>query len=120
MAISTTARPVRVHWKRRSGTVAPSVILLLIFAACFAPQAALAQAGPSSQPNSGFLQTWVGVPSQPPAPVPKDPNAQMLVKADELHYDYANNRVTAVGNVQIYYNGTRLEANNIVYDQQTK
>ena len=32
-----------------------------------------------------------------------DPNAQMLVRADELQYDNANNRILAVGNVQIYY-----------------
>ena len=44
MATSTTARPVRVRWNRRSGIVAPGAILLLIFAACLAPRAALAQA----------------------------------------------------------------------------
>jgi LPS-assembly protein len=123
MATSTTARPVRVRWPCRSGTVAPGAILLLILAACFAPQTAHAQLGSSDQPNSGFNQTWVGVPNKPSSVgvnTAKDPNAQMLVKADELHYDYANNRVTAVGNVQIYYNGSRLEANNVVYDQKTK
>ncbi|HYS48461.1 MAG TPA: LPS-assembly protein LptD [Xanthobacteraceae bacterium] len=50
----------------------------------------------------------------------KDPNAQMLVKADELNYDYSNNRVIALGSVQIYYSGTRLEADKVVYDQKTK
>src|SRR5450759_4909178 len=28
---------------------------------------------------------------------------QMLVKANEIDYDYANHRVSAVGNVQMYY-----------------
>jgi LPS-assembly protein len=124
MAIATTARPTRVRWHRRSGTVAPGAALLLMLAACFTPRAALAQAGPNEAPNTGFTQTWVGVPSQPSSPgvnvTKRDPNAQMLVKADELHYDYANNRVTAVGNVQIYYNGSRLEANSVIYDQKTK
>jgi len=124
MATSTTARPVRARWLRWSGTVAPGAILLLILAACFAPRAALAQGGPSALPNTGFNQTWVGVPSAP-APsgggtATRDPNAQMLVKADELNYDYANSRVIAVGNVQIYYNGSRLEANKVIYDQKTK
>jgi LPS-assembly protein len=121
---STTARPMRVRWHCRSGTVAPGALLLLMLAACFAPRAALAQMGGSTLPNSGFNQTWVGVPSGPPSSGPgvatRDPNAQMLVKADELNYDYANNRVIAVGNVQIYYNGSRLEANKVVYDQKTK
>ncbi len=30
---------------------------------------------------------------------------QMLVQANEINYDYANNRVAAVGNVQIYFTG---------------
>jgi LPS-assembly protein len=79
--------------------------------------------GANPTPNTGFNQTWVGVPSQPPPGAgaqKKDPNAQMLVKADELHYDYANNRVTALGSVQIYYNGSRLEANKVIYDQKVK
>src|SRR4051812_31644792 len=33
---------------------------------------------------------------------PRD-NAPMLVQATEIRYDYANDRVLAVGNVQIYY-----------------
>lgn len=61
---------------------------------------------------------------RPPAPPPvKDPNAnsgQMLVKALEINYDYNNNRVAAVGNVQIYYNGSTLEADKVIYDQKTK
>jgi LPS-assembly protein len=99
-------------------------MLLLALSACFEPRPALAQAGASPTPNTGFNQTWVGVPSLPPPTSTglqaKDPNAQMLVKADELHYDYSNTRVTAVGNVQIYYNGSRLEANKVIYDQKVK
>jgi LPS-assembly protein len=45
---------------------------------------------------------------------------QMLVQAAEIDYDYANNRVAAVGNVQIYYGGSTLEADKVVYDQKTK
>ena len=44
----------------------------------------------------------------------------MLVQAKEINYDYANERVSAVGNVQIYYNGSVLEANKVIYDQKTK
>jgi LPS-assembly protein len=44
----------------------------------------------------------------------------MLVRANEIHYDYANERVSAVGNVQIYYSGTTLEGDRVIYDQKTK
>ena len=44
----------------------------------------------------------------------------MLVQASEIDYDYANHRVSAVGNVQIYYGGSTLEADRVIYDQTTK
>jgi LPS-assembly protein len=45
---------------------------------------------------------------------------QMLVQAREIDYDYSNNRVAAVGDVQIYYSGSTLEADRVIYDQKTK
>jgi LPS-assembly protein len=45
---------------------------------------------------------------------------QMLVQAAEINYDYANHQVAAVGNVQIYYGGSTLEADKVVYNQATK
>jgi LPS-assembly protein len=48
------------------------------------------------------------------------PGAQMLVKADEIRYDYTNELVSAVGNVQIYYNGATVEADKVIYDQKNK
>ena len=45
---------------------------------------------------------------------------QMLVQATEIDYDYANKRVAAVGNVQIYYGNSTLEADRVIYDQKTK
>ena len=50
----------------------------------------------------------------------KSGQKQMLVQATEIDYDYANNRVAAVGNVQIYYGDSTLEANRVIYDQKTK
>lgn len=50
----------------------------------------------------------------------KSGQKQMLVQANEINYDYTNNRVAAVGNVQIYYGGSTLEANRVVYDQKAK
>jgi LPS-assembly protein len=45
---------------------------------------------------------------------------QMLVRAEEINYDYSNERVSAVGNVQIYYGDSTLEADRVIYDQKTK
>ena len=44
----------------------------------------------------------------------------MLVRADELQYDNTNNRIIAVGNVQIYYKRSTLEADKVIYEQSTK
>ena len=60
----------------------------------------------------------------PIPPRPKPPKAandgQMLVQAVEVDYDYNNSRVSAIGNVQMFYNGTSVEADKVIYDQKTK
>jgi LPS-assembly protein len=60
----------------------------------------------------------------PLPPRPKPPkvanDSQMLVQATEVDYDYNNSRVSAVGNVQLFYNGTSVEADRVIYDQKTK
>jgi len=58
----------------------------------------------------------------PPKPkrAPAPNNGQMLVQANEVDYDYNNSRVSAVGNVQLFYNGTSVEADKVIYDQKTK
>jgi LPS-assembly protein len=58
----------------------------------------------------------------PPRPKPPRPanDGQMLVQAVEVDYDYNNSRVSAVGNVQLFYNGTSVEADKVIYDQKTK
>jgi LPS-assembly protein len=50
----------------------------------------------------------------------KNGKGQMLVQADEIKYDYTNELVSAVGNVQIYYSGATLEADKVIYDQRSK
>jgi LPS-assembly protein len=59
---------------------------------------------------------------RPPRPVTPRPanDGQMLVQAVEVDYDYNNSRVSAVGNVQMFYNGTSVEADKVIYDQKTK
>jgi LPS-assembly protein len=83
------------------------------------------------RPASAQKRALVQFPGRPKAPVqsgtgllggpPKaGTNEQMLVRAGEVNYDYTNERVSAVGNVQIYYNGSALEADQVIYDQKTK
>jgi LPS-assembly protein len=62
------------------------------------------------------------VPKKPPTPPHVTPQGQkqMLVSAREIDYNYSGNQVSAVGNVQIYYDGSTLEADKVVYDQVSK
>ena len=66
-------------------------------------------------------------PTRPPRSTPKSSptNSQgektpMLLQATEVHYDYNNKRVSAVGNVQIYFSGTTVEADKLIYDETTR
>jgi LPS-assembly protein len=110
---STTPRPILRRWARLP-KAAPAMVLALVCACLALPRPAAAQ---------DFLTFRQQL--RPTAPkgsslthAPAD--AQMLVKANEVDYDYTNHRVAAVGNVQIYYNGATIEADRVVYDQVTK
>ena len=74
-----------------------------------------------AMPSEAFAQGFVYNP-RPPRPVTVRPanDGQMLVQANEVDYDYNNSRVSAVGNVQLFYNGTSVEADKVIYDQKTK
>ena len=67
-------------------------------------------------------QVLLHFPNRPrqPAPPATSPDAPMLVQADQIKYDYPNNLVAAVGNVQIYYRGATIEADEVIYDQKAK
>jgi len=115
MAGLACARPPAPRPHRRGAAKIVAVLSLLVCGGLFA----------SSVPAAA--QT-LNFPQRPPKP-PKSKIAiereqsgqkQMLVQAREIDYDYANNRVAAVGNVQIYYGGATLEADKVVYDQKTK
>jgi LPS-assembly protein len=60
--------------------------------------------------------------TRPKQNVPPRPagDAPMLVEANEIKYDYSNNIVAAMGNVQIYYKGSTIEADQVIYDQKAK
>jgi LPS-assembly protein len=79
------------------------------------------------QASAQEVETPAGTPlhftPRPPPPPKKPPppsNQPMLVQATEIRYDYTNNSVAAVGNVQIYYGGATIEADQVSYDQKTK
>ena len=87
---------------------------LLVFAgySLLVPERSLAQ-------SVGNLLHFPPRPAAPKPPAtPSD--APMLVQATEIRYDYTNNTVSAVGNVQIYYRGSTVEADEVVYDEKTK
>jgi LPS-assembly protein len=71
---------------------------------------------------AAFAQSFTYNPRPPKPPVTARPanDGQMLVQANEVDYDYNNSRVSAVGNVQLFYNGTSVEADKVIYDQKTK
>ena len=70
-------------------------------------------------PASAQSFTYNPLPPRPKPPKVANDN-QMLVQATEVDYDYNNSRVSAVGNVQLFYNGTSVEADKVIYDQKTK
>jgi LPS-assembly protein len=108
MAPPARPRPARSRRRNRGG----AAILLLLAAAAI-----------GAGIDSRAARAQLTFPSRPPPPKPPPAAAgdpQMLVRADEVDYDYTNTRVSAVGNVQIYYSGSTLEADRVIYDQKTK
>ncbi|NVN86582.1 MAG: LPS-assembly protein LptD [Rhodopseudomonas sp.] len=100
----------------RGGRRAMAVWLGQLLAIMLAGAIDLTAATPASA--QGF--TYNQPPVRPKTPRPAENNGQMFVQATEVNYDYNNSRVSAVGNVQMFYNGTNVEADRIVYDQKTK
>lgn len=104
---------VRRYGSRLAAIHGPVLALILGF--IFAGALEIGLTTPASA--QGF--TYNPGPTRPrPARVAND--GQMLVQAVEVDYDYNNSRVSAVGNVQMFYNGTSVEADKVIYDQKTK
>jgi LPS-assembly protein len=102
-------------WRRRVRQVG----LVLLSAAALVGACAL---------NSVPVQAQVQFDFPPPPARSKPPLLQrppgaptpMLLQATEIQYDYTNKRVSAVGNVQIYYSNSALEADKVTYDEKSK
>ncbi|SDS34660.1 LPS-assembly protein LptD [Bradyrhizobium canariense] len=104
--------PVRRHRSRLA--VISRHILALVVGLIIANAFGVALITPASAQYS-----YNPVPPRPKPPRPPS-DGQMLVQAVEVDYDYNNSRVSAVGNVQMFYNGTSVEADKVIYDQKTK
>src|SRR5262249_61408685 len=101
-----------VHRVARSGIGAVWLALTIAIGLLLAPAAH----APAS------AQDMLACPPRP-KPVPRAQRTgqeQMLVRAEQINYDYSNERVSAVGNVQLYYGASTLEADRVIYDQKTK
>lgn len=105
---------VRRYCARLTAVSGPVVAVLFGF--LLAGALGLATAPPASA--QGF--TYNPRPPKPPVTARPANDGQMLVQAVEVDYDYNNSRVSAVGNVQMFYNGTSIEADQVIYDQKTK
>jgi LPS-assembly protein len=108
-------RCTRVRRHRVRLTAVGGSVLALVFGFVLAGALGIATATPAAA--QGFSYN-----PRPARPVPPHAanDGQMLVQAVEVDYDYNNSRVSAVGNVQMYYNGTSVEADKVIYDQKTK
>jgi LPS-assembly protein len=128
MAPLAAARSIARCFAARSGNprayacLRNAIAVAVLAAFC----ASLIDIGPASAQSRGIFQfptrpkTGTGQGLNLQGGRPKDATGQMLVRADEINYDYTNERVAAVGNVQIYYGESSLEADKVIYDQKTK
>ena len=120
MVSRSPARPRRSS--RAFALAAACALLSMLFVAA-------AQAQSDQTPPQPQGQTQAQAPSQPAKKRPtllqgalekkKDDKDSMLVNADELVHNYHDNLVSAVGHVQIYYQGAVLEADRVTYDRNT-
>jgi LPS-assembly protein len=111
------ARAVRPSASSRCRCVWASVAILIALLAFAVP--CLLVSEPAAAQGVGNLMRFPPRPPIPPKPAQQS-DAPMLVQAAEIRYDYTNNTVSAVGNVQIYYNGSTVEADEVIYDQKSK
>ena len=89
-------------WPRRFRSLSATLAILIVFAG--AGPTPLAQN--AADPFSEIFQS--------------DPDAQMLLEADRLVYDFDNEIVEAIGQVEIYYIDYVVTADRITYFQVTR
>jgi LPS-assembly protein len=102
-------RPARIA---RPGVLAAAVAALAALAFLFAGPAS-AQSTPPS-PASAQSRSAGGQSTE------AKPQDKLVIDADELVYDKDKNIVSAVGSVQLFYQGRVLQADRVIYDRNTK
>jgi LPS-assembly protein len=115
LQVSSLAFRRRMVVRRHRTGLAATPLLALVFGLVVAGVLGIAFTTQASA--QGF--TYNAPPTRPKPPRTAN-DGQMLVQAVEVDYDYNNSRVSAVGNVQLFYNGTSVEADKVIYDQKTK
>jgi LPS-assembly protein len=93
-------RPARTV---RTGVLAAAVAALAALALLLAGGPALAQSPPAGAQSTEAK-----------------PQDKLVIDADELIYDKDKNIVSAVGSVQLFYQGRVLQADRVIYDRNTK
>ncbi len=112
---SVFRRRIRVRRRVLGLPANPPAILCLVLGLLVLAALDIATPTPVSAQSFTF-----NPPHRRPKPAAVANNGQMLVQAVEVDYDYNNSRVSAVGGVQLFYNGTSVEADKVIYDQKTK
>ncbi len=126
-----TASPARIA--RSALTATASLLALVVASGGIAPARAQSPNDPAEQrlyigdPTQIQNQPAARSPTSPASPLPTagptfsatPRGTPMQVNAGQLVYDERTNRVSARGNVQVYYDGRTIEADVVTYDRQT-
>ena len=46
-----------------------------------------------------------------------DPNSELILEADQVTYDFDRDKISASGNVQVFYDGNVVQAHQIIFDR---
>lgn len=125
-----SASPARIA--RSLLTATASLLALVVATGALAPARAQAPGDPVDQRLYIPDPTQIQNPPRPRSPVSVEApiptagptfsstqrNSPMQVNAGQLVYDERTSRVSARGNVQIYYDGRTIEADLVTYDQR--
>lgn len=93
-------------------------VAIAVLALCFTGRPVAAQdpsiVSPKTAPSTSFPRTPGGLLGKAPK---IDRSQPLYLQGDELVYDSSGNRVTARGNVEIFFNNYILTADEVIYDR---